>query len=258
MSFKTIFAALTIFGLIFATAPAWIQPGVNLNYTGSDGNTYSYTVLNKSGLDNIIEIRINGNPASSAPETENGSASSGRFWYDSSLLSGAFVGGTVGDDFVSSTGQLSAGGVNWNTTTLDGAKSGATITKVVDKNNGILIKQTITAGGLQQVITLKNFNIPILFPPAKVVAPTPTTPSSPSTPPTQTTPAQPSNTGSSNTQSDQTNIGTVSSNTSTDTTNEPIGSLTTDDLKPPASNVPCCPVLFGLLFIGFLSFAKKN
>lgn len=256
MKFKTIFAALIIFGLIFATAPAWVKEGVSLNYTGSDGNMYTYTVLNKSGSDNIIEIKINGNPASSAPETENGSLGSGRFWYDSSLLSGAFVGGTVGDDFVSSQGQLSAAGVNWNTTTLDGTKSGASVTRIIDKNNGILLKQTITYGGVQQVIALKQFNIPILFPPANVVVTPPGIPGSSGTPPAQTNPTQPSS-GSSGTAA-QTSTPAVSSNTSTDTANQSIANLTPADLKPPTSNVPCCPVLFGLLFAGFLSFRTRN
>jgi len=172
-----IFVMLLTLG--YAIAPTWIAQGAKLDYSaGSD--TVSFTVIKANSTDLKIEIKSSSS-SKVRTGTENASASTGQFWFDSSLLSGASVGSTIEDYSVTQEGKQTFAGKEWDTITLQGLVSNATTTKIYDKKSGLLLKQTVDAQNVPTVI-LTNFNIPSL---TTYSAPPPTTP--PATPENDTT-----------------------------------------------------------------------
>jgi hypothetical protein len=250
---------LVLLAAAYSTAPSWVATGVSLNYSvGSDAVTF--TVLERSGGDiNFQVLTHSTNHKSTAIENE--SADYGQFWFDTALLANIYTGSTASDFTVTGENQQSFAGKSWDAVTMQATISGATTTKVVDKNTGLLLKQTVDAVGAPAV-TLTQYYIPSL-------APTP--------PPTQPPANNPAN--QTQNQTNQTN-GTAQTNQSsaqnqTSTTQPPTpqgnqsnqqtggnnqsasqqqGSSTTTAKKP----LPGCSGAILLTILGFLAISKRN
>jgi hypothetical protein len=167
MRTKILAFLLTLLAVGYSVAPAWVDTGVNLNYSvGSD--TVSFSVLNRTATDIRIQTFTFSTSHNSFPD-ENASADSGQFWFDTSLLSSASSGDTVGSYSVTDESTQTFAGKSWDTVTLEGTVSGAMTTKVFDKTTGLLLKQTVDVSGAP-VITLVQYHIPALEP-APVVPP---------------------------------------------------------------------------------------
>jgi hypothetical protein len=239
-----ILLALLLFTVsAFSAAPSWVAQGAVLEYSvGTD--TVKFTVLSSNGTD--IRISIKAASASSAyTATENASADSGQFWYDSSELSSASVGADLGDFEVTGQGKQTFAGKEYDTITLEGVLDEVETTRIYEKQTGLLLKQTASAPGAP-VVTL------ISFTPASAPAPPPPPPPPPppanntsqpppSTPPS-TPPAQPPSTP-------------PSVPPSTPPSQPPSEPPPVPEEEPPEKKPItelCCPSAFILLMLGFL------
>ena len=227
-----------VLGLSFATAPSWVAKGVNINYTiGKDTGTF--TVLDRTSTSIKLELKLSSLKKSTMP-TENASSKYGQFWFDNSDLGNTFVGDRIGEFDVITEGDQTFAGTQWSTVTLRATLSGAVTTKIVDKDTGLLLKQTVDAVGAPTV-TLTQYNIAGIgaYPP--VVTAPPVVTQLPPKPSTQSNSTQ--------TEPKNTTQTTVTPPKTTDTT---VTTAVTEEETPaqtPVTNTCCVPAT---LFIGLL------
>ncbi len=162
MNLKLIIIFLVFAGLIYSTAPSWITKDVSLNYSSGSSKVF-FNVINRTQTDLIFEVKTSNSPKPSKA-TENLSAQSGQFWFDSKLLADASTGSIIGDYSVVKEGKLTFAGKEWDTITLEIYISGAKNTKIYDKKTGLMLKQTVSAEGAPEV-TLLALYVPEWAPP---------------------------------------------------------------------------------------------
>jgi hypothetical protein len=196
MRTKILVLLLALLTVVYSVAPAWVVTGVNLNY--SVGSTpFTFSVLSRNTTDIQVEEINLSSSKTPHPGDENASKDSGDFWFDSSLLSSASTGSTIGDYSVTDEGTQTFAGTSWDTLTLQGTVTGAMTTKVLDRKTGLLLKQTVDAPGAP-VVTLTQYYIPSLAPAAAPPgntqpAPAPTAPPANTSPPANATQPAPGN-----------------------------------------------------------------
>ncbi|MFN7991183.1 MAG: hypothetical protein U0R44_03415 [Candidatus Micrarchaeia archaeon] len=190
---------LALMPLVHPTAPAWVAAGVSLNYSVGS-SAFTFIVLNRTSTDVRLQIQNHSSSKLLTP-TENASADYGQFWFDSSKLSGAQPGGSIGDFSVSETNKQTFAGKEWDTVTLTQTLGNSEMTKILDLQTGILLKQTVNAPGAP-VVMLQQYYIPSLAPPPPTpppaqppanttqhnATPSPQPPSNPPAPPPKTRP----------------------------------------------------------------------
>jgi hypothetical protein len=155
---------LVLLAVCYSTAPAWVDTGVNLNYTvGND--TITFTVASRAADALKIQVKPLSSPKTSTA-TENASGVSGQFWFDTGLIANAYNGKKIGDYQVTAVGKQTYAGKQWDTLTLEIDSAGAHTTKIMDVPTGLLLSQSVVVkGGPTTVITLKQFYIPAFAPP---------------------------------------------------------------------------------------------
>lgn len=249
MRAKIIMALLAMLAVGFSVAPSWVKPGVNLNYSvGTD--SVSFTVLDRTGSSIQIEMYTQSTTKKTHPN-EDPTGVSGQFWFDSSSLQYAYPGDLISGYTVSAMGSQTFAGQTWDTVTLQSTISGATTTKVLDMDSGLLLKQTVNAVGAPQV-TLQQFYVPDWVqapaaPPANNTAPPPAnnTANATATPPQNSTPTAPppvAPPAQNNTPPAQV------------TAPAPAAAANTAATDQTSS---CCPSAFILLALAFVAFMNK-
>jgi len=246
MHVKILMVLLALLPIGYSVAPAWVNTGVNLNYSaGSDA--ISFTVVSRSAEDIHLQLYTLSTDKTTHP-VENASADSGQFWFDTSLLSGASPGTFAGAYSVTDAGRQSFAGTDWDTVTLQSTVSGVVTTKVLDRSTGLMLKETFSAAGAPTV-TLVKYYIPGISPaPPQENSTTPAQPPANQTPPAdnQTHPAD------NQTPSQPGTPGNGSAQPGTNGT----------QAEPPAPQSPsaqqkkCCLSGFVLLLIGFAALRK--
>jgi hypothetical protein len=250
MNMKATLLILAMLMIGFCAAPSWIRPGVNLTYSVGSSSV-SFKVLDVTN-DNL-RIQID-----SRTINENASADYGQFWLYSSQLSSMSVGQTIGDFTIISEGRQTFAAKEWNTLTFEGVLSGATTTKVIDKDSGLLLRQTVSVSGAPAV-SLTQYAVPAWI----------TTPA-----PTQNTTAPPRNTTTPTTTPSPAPSPTPTPSPNQNTTRPPVNSTTApqvavpqvdtsnqtppDDLEPPKSFSCCAPsALLLVVLVGGLIIRSK-
>lgn len=244
---------LLLFGGVFARAPSWISVGTSINYTvGSSVYTFSVTEVTSSQVK--IDLKTSSS-SSTSRLIDNATADSGQFWFDSTLLTSASAGRSIGGYSVVSTGQESYAGKSFQVATLQIILGGVTTTKVFDVESGLLLDQRTSASGSSPVL-IRNYYVPAWAPPPpNVTTPTPSNPPAPSqnsTPP-QNPPSQPPVTTT------QPTIPTPNPAPSSNTTSNSTSPTPTTPPSTPSSNSSTCPCPESLFFVllGFLAVGKK-
>ncbi|MEW6722239.1 MAG: hypothetical protein AB1324_03180, partial [Candidatus Micrarchaeota archaeon] len=158
---KILYILIALIAAAYATAPAWVTSGANVNYTVG-GDTLSYSVVFRNSTDVKMEITNLTNSKIIAKPTENASGLSGQVWFDDSELENA--GGSIGDFLVTDYGEMTLAGKEWETVTLESDISGYTLTRIHDRETGLMLKQSVNAPG-QPVVTLAQFYLPGISPP---------------------------------------------------------------------------------------------
>jgi cell division septation protein DedD len=256
MHTKTLMFLLALFALGYPAAPAWVNNGASVTYSGT-GGPYAFTVQSRDSTTDVVSQTI----ASGTPSTfdENASAESGQFWIDPAILSSASAGGSIGNYSVTAEGAQTFDGTSWNTITLESLQYGTPTTQVYDMASGLLLQQSYPSSTGAPTITLEQYNIPNLQATTQPPANTTTQPAVNSTQhaPTNSSqpPAQTTSTGNTAPQS--------GTNTATQPANQPQASSTppASSTTPPAAAAtapnPCCPIAFLLLIIGFAALRNR-
>ncbi len=249
---RKLFLLLLLASFVFAAVPDWVKAGVKVTYTATPGGDVSYEVLSVSAT----EVKIDQNPGG-AP-TDNATADSGSFWYDKSKTS------TLGTDDIIDGWKIfekdvviSAAGREWTTLKMKKTLFGQQTERWVDKETGLLIKQAIPS----QTVVLKSitptFGSESATPtPAPLLSdtPAPADGDAPPAPPGGSTQPSPNPTPQPSGQpAGAQPTGTPVTGQTPAPTPGPV-----PDLKPPDSNVPCCPIAFLLLILGFVVYRHKN
>jgi len=252
MRTKIIIALLVMLAVCFSTAPSWVKPGINLNYSVAS-DLVSFSVLNRTSSDVKLQVFTRSTSRSTYPN-ENASAQSGQFWFDNSSLSSAYSGQDIGDYEVTDVSTQTFAGKQWDTVTLESTLSGAITTKVLDKKTGVLLKQTVSAVGAPAVI-LQQFYVPdwvqVPVPPVNNTPPPPVnnTGNVTAPPPVNNTVV---NSTQNNTPPAQTNA--TSQQNTTPSGQAPWPSVP----SPPDKPLPCCPAAFILLVLMFAVVSRKE
>jgi|GEM_PF-5649820 len=157
MRAKIIMALLAMLAVGFSVAPSWVKPGVSLNYSvGTD--SISFTVLGRTDSSIQMEMYTQSTSKKTHPN-EDPTGVSGQFWFDSASLEYAYPGALISGYTVTDVSSKTFAGQSWGTVTLQSTISGATTTKVLDMNSGLLLKQTVSAAGAPAV-TLQQLYVP--------------------------------------------------------------------------------------------------
>ncbi len=248
MRARYLIVLLMLVPLAYATAPSWVAAGVNLTYSqGSTTNTYY--VQSRSGDDITYQLRTVTSTSTRNPTLHgNASADYGDFWFDITLLSGQHTGDTVGDFSVTDESQQTFAGTQYNTISVQNSVQGATITRVIDKATGLVLKVHVDVSGVSDAVLSSRY-----IPAYDATAPPPSPP--PGTPPqqnatngtaTQPPPAPASNGSGTGTQQPP----PAPYQPSGSTGSEPISGVQPYSTKSPL----CCGSAFILAFIGFAAF----
>jgi hypothetical protein len=248
---KIIMALVLLSAIGFSAAPAWIVKGAVLEYSaGTD--TVTFTILDRTAENLKIDIKAKSAP-SSYTANENASGTSGQFWHDSSLLSGATYGSTFGDFSVTDEGKQTFAGKEYDTITLEGTIDEITTTKVYEKSTGLMLRQTVNAPGAPTVTLIK-------YSPPAVSAPPPPSQPPPQPPANQTPPQQPS----------QPPVSPPAANGSQQPPSQPGAPYQPSPQEPPAvTEEPeesgkkpitelCCPSAAVLLMVGFAAARRRD
>ena len=252
MNFKPLLAIIFLLGICFSSVPVWVKPGVTLTYTVGSSQMV-FRVLNVS--DGNVRTEIT--QGSVRTLVENASADYGQYWFDNVTLQDSVVGQLIGDLQIVSFGTTTTiAGKQWSGVTLEQTMGTTTIRRIVDKNTGILLRQTADATGAP-VVELISYQLPL--PPAPLVNTTNTTNVTPTHIPNNTTVQQPApstqNTSSQINQTIQNN--SVSAPTiDWTTTNTTIN----DDSLRPSKSFSCCgsTAFIGMIIVGAFVASKKN
>ena len=245
---RKIFLLLLLVSFVLAAPPDWVKQGVKITYTATPGGDVSYEVLSVSAT----EVKIDQSPGG-AP-TDNASADSGSFWYDKSKTSTLSQDDSIdGWKIFEKDVVVTAAGKSWVTLKMKKTLFGQKTERWVEKETGLLIKQAIPS----QTVLLKSINPPFgsesATPvPSPILSGTP----QPQPSPSDDLPPLPSDGQPSPTPSPQPSGQPTPSNTSAPSPAPAPGPV--PDLKPPDSNVPCCPIAFMLLILGFVVYRHKN
>lgn len=248
MHARYLFVLLMLMPLVFPTAPSWVAAGANLTYTqGSTTNTYY--VQSRSGDDITYQLRIV-NSTSTRNPTIHGNASDdfGAFWFDISLLSGQHTGDNIGDYYVSDESQQTFAGKQYDSISVQTSVQGATMTRVIDKATGLILKVHVNVAGINDAVLTSRY-----IPAYDAQSPPPTPP--PSSPPqnatnTTTQPPAPNPTGNGSSAPPPQQPPPAPYQPSGSSGN---GSIS--DVQPYTTKSPlCCGSSFILAFIGFAAF----
>jgi hypothetical protein len=245
---RNLFVILLLSALGFSAAPSWVVKGAVLEYSaGSD--TVTFTVIDRTVENLKIDIKAKSAPTSYTAN-ENVSGVSGQFWYDSSILSSATNGQSLGDFSVTDEGKQTYAGKEYDTITLEGTLEEVQTTKVYEKQTGLMLKQTVNAPGAPEVILIK-------YSPPGAPAPPPSAPPAnqtpPSQPPTQPPPSQPPTNGSTPQQPIQPS---QPGEPYQPPVQEPSPEEPTQPEKKPITAL-CCPSAIILLIIGFAATRRR-
>ncbi len=255
MNFKPLLAIIFLLGICFSSVPVWVKPGVTLTYTVGSSQMV-FRVLNVS--DGNVRTEIT--QGSVRTLVENASADYGQYWFDNVTLQDSVVGQLIGDLQIVSFGTTTTiAGKQWSGVTLEQTMGTTTIRRIVDKNTGILLRQTADATGAP-VVELASYQFP--SPPAPVVNNTHTTPAPP---PINTTIQQPPVTPPTQQPTQNTNSQTNQTvqNSSLPTQQMDFGSNNTtvsDDSLRPGKSFSCCgsTAFIGMIIVGAFVANKKN
>ncbi len=246
MRARYLFVLLMLVPLAYPTAPSWVATGVNLTY-GQGSATNTYYVLSRSGDDITYQLRTVTSTSTRNPTLHgNASADFGDFWFDISLLSGQHTGDTVGDYSVTDESQQTFAGTQYNTISIQNSVQGATITRVIDKATGLVLKVHVNVAGVSDFVLSSRY-----IPAYDATAPPP-----PGTPPQQNAtngtgaqppPPAPSNDSGAGSQQAQPPPSPYQPSGSS---SEPISGVQPYSTKSPL----CCGSAFILAFIGLAAF----
>jgi hypothetical protein len=259
MKLKSLCILLAFLSLGFATAPGWVANGTSLNYS-SGGNLISFTVIGVSG--GQISIAINTtSPKSSRAIKEDASAISGQFWFDQPSLAHSYDGELLNGLTVDGTGRQAFAGDTWDTITLEGMVSGAQATQVYDGKTGLLLKQTVDAPGVPDVV-LSGYYIPALLPaqnatpPASGAANSSINSSAVPDDSINSSIAAPQDNSTDNSSIAPDNIQIPDDNTSL-IPDASGAAPQPDDQSASSSSSPCCASAFILLLVGFVALKGR-
>lgn len=251
---KQLFLLLIMSAVIFASPPDWVRVGTKIEYTLTQNTvttTVLYEITSKTATEIKMRLTVGGSP--SGMPTDNASADSGTFWYATSRIAGANIDDTIDEwKVMEKDVTLSAAGTGWTATKLRKTVGGLQTDRYVDPATGLLIKDENSA----RSVVFKSIN-----PPFSSAVPSVQPPSSAPPAPQQPAP-QPNSTQPGQQPSPPTMPQTVSpspelivNGTATLPSGPPPDS---PDLKPPDTNVPCCPVAFILLLLGAIIVYKQQ
>lgn len=164
---QRIFALLLVISIGFATAPNWIQKGVEVEYkAGKD--TVLFNVTQRSITDIKVDITTAGKTRKAS---HNASGISWDFWFDNAKFSGISKNKYIENEYkVTEIGTMTFLGEKYDTVTLETTLSGAKTTRIYDKNTGLMLKQTVLAEGAPVIELIRKY-IPSTSPTKPVVTP---------------------------------------------------------------------------------------
>jgi hypothetical protein len=252
---KDIVLALALFSLVNASAPSWVDHGVNVTYT-QGSSTMTYYVMSRTSADITYQLRTVSSSGTRMPTlSENSSADYGDFWFDTTLIYGGSTGDTFGDYRISDQSSQSYAGKTWDTESVQQTIQGATVTRVLDKQTGLVLKVSVDAPGqtIQDIVLTSEFLPAFDTPAQQPAAPppqqntTPTPPAANNTPP----PSQP--------QQNQTQPSSPPAQPYQPSGGSTSGSQPIGNVQPYSTSSPfCCSSAFILGLIGMVAVLRPR
>ena len=252
MRLRWVLFLLALVAAAHSTAPAWVASGVNLTYSqGSTTNTY--VVTSRTNTDIIYKLTTVSNTGTRSPTLDgNASVDFGDFWFDISLLSGQHTGDSVGDYHISDESSQAYAGKTYDTISVQTTVQGATVTRVLDKASGLVLKVSVNVQGVQDV-TLAQRYIPAFDATAPQQPPSQPSQnaSNPAPPANQTAPPQANNTQPENQTPPTQQQGTPYQPSS--------GGQPITGVQPYSTKSPfCCSSAFILALLGFAAARQHS
>ena len=169
MSSKFFLLSLLAVGLLFATAPEWLQVGSSAKYALTSGAnkvelTYTVSQIDSSTITIKSQGTMDGKTQTKTEKIDLNS-NIGSFWIDKKIFAGAKVGTVIKDPSaeikelrVIEINSKSFVGKTWNTITFEQTLIGAPYSKttaIVDADSGLLLQAT----GVGAITEIKDYNI---------------------------------------------------------------------------------------------------
>ncbi len=245
--YKHLILILLLASISVAAAPEWVKKGVAVTYKVG-ASTIVFEVTERTATTLKVSLKVDGK--NSGFPFNNVSGGSGSFWYDNTETKVASYSSRIdGWEVMQKDATVNAAGKDWTTIKVQKTEGGTKKDRYVDKETGLLIREESTV----QTVVLESIVPSFDTPPVPPVSAPPQNPQG--TPPPTAPPAETPTTTEPN-EEDKTPPAGQSFEPEPVPTANPAPLTDVEDIRPPDSNTPCCP-LGVFLFVSLLVFAYK-